>query len=310
MQSILQNKTILTFPDLARATGPLTQMRQMRFFLIYGGLYILAAILILTSNQSTAAAFGHSLILPGSGFLAGWTLEDGFLHSTLIWMGLSWLALAAAGFLWFATGNVLAPPLVWIGIAVLNAVSQSLKPNLGFDLHVTLVSFAAGPLLLAGLFLHRSWSLHRGQKQRAKLNQAITQNAAADATNVISLNSRNKKSEPSELSLSELQHMRLLLDRALQPVDQFEGFEWIDQFQTSAVRYQINFISYALSMAQAQYMPAFTGYLSQAQQNLKAKHAKARTPSRGITSCILALSARSFLSRGKRTLAMLSSSTG
>jgi hypothetical protein len=65
--------------------------------------------------------------------------------------------------------------------------------------------------------------------------------------------------------------MRLLLDRALQPVERFDGFEWIDQFQTAAMRYQINFISYALSIATHAYLPAFEGYLAQAQSNLAAK---------------------------------------
>ena len=45
--------------------------------------------------------------------------------------------------------------------------------------------------------------------------------------------------------------MRFLLDRALQPVANYDGYEWLDQFQTAAVRYQLNFIGYALSMAQA-----------------------------------------------------------
>jgi hypothetical protein len=60
----------------------------------------------------------------------------------------------------------------------------------------------------------------------------------------------------------------LLLDRALQPVASFDGFEWVDQFQTAAVRYQLNFIGYALSMAQASRLPAFEGYLSEAQSRL------------------------------------------
>ena len=62
-----------------------------------------------------------------------------------------------------------------------------------------------------------------------------------------------------------------MLDRALQPVEDFQGFEWRDQFQTAAVRYQLNVASYALSMAQYTRLPAFQGYLTQAQLNLAAK---------------------------------------
>ena len=74
-----------------------------------------------------------------------------------------------------------------------------------------------------------------------------------------------------EIAHKDLQRMRLLLDRALQPVDRFDGFEWIDQFQTAAVRYQINFMSYALSVAAHVYLPAFESYLATAQRNLVAK---------------------------------------
>ena len=54
-------------------------------------------------------------------------------------------------------------------------------------------------------------------------------------------------------------------------VDAFAGFEWTEQFQTSAIRYQLNFMSYALSIAQARYLPAFQGYLADAQHNLILK---------------------------------------
>jgi len=59
-----------------------------------------------------------------------------------------------------------------------------------------------------------------------------------------------------ELSGDDLAAMRFLLDRALQPVDRFDGFDWIEQFQTSSVRYQVMGISYALSVAQAARVPA------------------------------------------------------
>ena len=42
---------------------------------------------------------------------------------------------------------------------------------------------------------------------------------------------------------------------------------WIS-FQTSAIRYQLNFLQWALAMAQLHYTPSFHGYLSAAQRNL------------------------------------------
>jgi len=169
----------------------------------------------------------------------------------------------AAGFLWFATGNVILPPLMWVLIAIVSGLSQASEIPNEFNPWVTLTAFGLAPTLLAGLSTFRLIDLKRAQARRARLNQSLI----SIPLEIVA----SKQNQKDELSLSELQHMRLLLDRAMQPVDEFEGFEWLDQFQTAAVRYQINFISYALSMAQAHYMPDFTGYLSQAQQKLKAK---------------------------------------
>ena len=71
-----------------------------------------------------------------------------------------------------------------------------------------------------------------------------------------------------ELSAEQLAFSRFLLDRALQPVAEFEGFDRIEQFQTSSVRYQVTTMSHALSTLQYARMPAFRGYLSEAQRNL------------------------------------------
>jgi hypothetical protein len=68
--------------------------------------------------------------------------------------------------------------------------------------------------------------------------------------------------------VEDLATLRGLLDRALQPIDELVGFDVIEQFQTSALRYQINFSQWALALAQLHYTPAFQGYLSAAQRNL------------------------------------------
>jgi hypothetical protein len=70
-----------------------------------------------------------------------------------------------------------------------------------------------------------------------------------------------------ESTAEDLEVQRGLLDLALQPVDRFEGFTVIEQFLESSLRYQLNYISYALAMAQYTRTPAFTGYLAEAQRN-------------------------------------------
>jgi hypothetical protein len=70
-----------------------------------------------------------------------------------------------------------------------------------------------------------------------------------------------------ESTVEELEIQRYLLDLALQPLDRFEGFTHIEQFLESSLRYQLNYISFALSMAQYTRTPAFTGDLARAQRN-------------------------------------------
>ncbi|MDA8708194.1 hypothetical protein N9M10_02365 [Hellea sp.] len=156
-----------------------------------------------------------------------------------------------------------SPPLVWLAISVGSAISQTQKSTAAFEFYITGLAFTLGLAAIGSIYTYRIISLKRGQARRTAMNQMLSREAPDTDPPI--------KEKKDELSFEDLQHMRLLLDRALQPVDEFEGFEWIDQFQTAAVRYQINFISYALSLAQSNYMPAFTGYLSQAQRNLKAK---------------------------------------
>lgn len=74
-----------------------------------------------------------------------------------------------------------------------------------------------------------------------------------------------------ELSQDELEHLRYGLEGALQPVDSFWGFDRRDQFQLTATRYQINLLAYTLANAHYSRMPAFHGYMAQAQRNLIEK---------------------------------------
>src|SRR5690606_25470046 len=64
---------------------------------------------------------------------------------------------------------------------------------------------------------------------------------------------------------------RFVLDRALQPINGFSGFDVVEQFQTSAIRYQIFFMLYVLNVLQYAYTPNFHGHVSEAQRNLIEK---------------------------------------
>lgn len=76
-----------------------------------------------------------------------------------------------------------------------------------------------------------------------------------------------------ELTDEDLAIQRYLLDLVLQPLDRWDGFDQIEQLGGSALRYQLNSISYALALAQFNFTPAFAGYIAEAQRNAILKMA-------------------------------------
>jgi hypothetical protein len=229
----------------------LTARRRMVTLLILAAMATSGFAIAQLSRGGAGFAFGLGLAAPGVGFAAPMLTMGELQLPALVCLLASLAAFGLALLLWFGTGNVLAPPIVWIGTAILAAWQARLGPE--GPAHVVLIAGSAAPLaVLAGMLPRRSH----------------VEPVAAPAPTV---------AEPcAELNLETLQLQRLLLDRALQPVEAFEGFEWRDQFQTAAVRYQLNFMSYALSLAQAHQLQAFSGYLVEAQRMLLAKQSDPR----------------------------------
>ncbi len=71
----------------------------------------------------------------------------------------------------------------------------------------------------------------------------------------------------AESDVDDLATQRYFFDLLLQPLDEWEGFQRIEQFGLSAFRYELNFSQWALAMSQFTRTPAFTGYLVEAQRN-------------------------------------------
>ena len=259
-----RDTTTLAFPPAGRLMNGTLRIRQMQ--ILAGYVCILAAAVSLTvvSDDPRASAFSLGLMAPGGGFLF-WVDPAHSLQVVAVGLfGLCALLFVLSLVIWFATGNAVLPAFVWLASAVGSAFFPDGGDHATWDGVVQAVPLG----ILIALFIVGGWSVwswRRGLHHRAKLNDHLKSVCAARVTSTSPLPAN------AELSSDELRLMRLLLDRALQPVDTFKGFEWIDQFQTAAVRYQVNFISYALSMAQAVHLPAFSGYLELAQQNLIAK---------------------------------------
>ena len=252
------------FPLRRMPWGAVTTRRLGRTLGLYVGVLLASWALAQSTSRGEVQAFALGLIFPGGGFLAWADPSHAHAICAIALSAGAILAFAVAIVIWFATGNVVLPVAVWIGAALAAAVAPLAlgHPHLG-TWPAAVRWIPPGALaLLAGAGLAAVVAHHRGLRTRASRDEQLRRSQRATI---------ERGAPRDELSLRELQQMRLLLDRALQPIDRFDGFEWLDQFQTAAVRYQINFSSYALSMAGHACLPAFTGYLLAAQNNLARK---------------------------------------
>ena len=244
------------FPERHCIHGAATRRRLIYSATIYG--LIAAAGFALTQLTTLDAwrILGQSLMFPGGGFLFS------FKWHCLLSLGIALTFFAASLSLWFATGNALAPPLSWLILTILAIVlRQKPVPDSAGWIMLAIVSFIALAIWLVLL-----WQRFGGARWRKSANRELASYLAATP----SVQARPDK-PTDEFSERELHTLHFLLDRALQPVEEFAGFEWLDQFQTASVRYQLHFTGYALAMAQATRLPALHGYLDEAQRRLIEK---------------------------------------
>ncbi|MES2258412.1 MAG: hypothetical protein V4724_07835 [Pseudomonadota bacterium] len=233
--------------------GPLSQSRQRRTAFYF---FLVAAIglLPLLFNMAPAwQAAGLGLVFPGAGFLAvgGWAM---------LLLPLNYLLYRVALFAWFGAGALAFPFIAW-GLGVAGAAAMADGPV-----------WPAAPYVAVALVFWREFSQFRKKrkalaetlKRRDERNVYLAREIAAVAERAAAHEVPGER----ELTPEQLASLRYLLDRALQPVGSLEGFTVIDQFQTSSLRYQLNNVSYALSLAQCHYAPSFHGYLSEGQRNL------------------------------------------
>src|SRR5215475_11961385 len=94
---------------------PAYRRRQLSVTCLYGLICLVSLNLSLQLTDPEARAFGLGLAYPGAGFLQWAANGQGFV--ALAGLAAALLLFAFAVLVWFATGNVLLPPLVWIGAA-------------------------------------------------------------------------------------------------------------------------------------------------------------------------------------------------
>jgi Linalool dehydratase/isomerase len=236
--------------------APITRSRLRRTRVVYALMVLGGAALLLTGSGFWAAT-GVGLWFPGAGFLAtgGWWTV--FMPVVLFLFALSLIA-------WFGAGFNTLPPTVWLGSALLAGWAA------GASVSRTGVVIAAAVLVVGHVaaqlvFLRSRKAMARRRQRRLEYLPAAMATAAATAT-------APPSPESLELDPETLAALRYVFDRALQDPADFSGYDKIDQFQTAAYRYQINYLGYALAVTQAHYAPNFHGYLAHAQRKLIDKY--------------------------------------
>ncbi len=242
-----QRRRVLLPTDIP-AIPPVTARLLRRAVAGYLVLWWLGLLLVLLDADEPWKAAGLGLAVPGGGLLYTGRPVLAAIAVLLLIVGVA---------VWWAAGPVVLPPLIWVATA---GAAAALTTSPG---HGAVAILAVGPIfivasLLVHLLRHRSLV-----KRGVQLNDRLK-----DVEFVITGHpGSHPRTDVVEHSGEDLAHLRYALDIALQPLDSFEGLTKIDQFREAALRYQLNALSYSLSMAQFTRTPAFTGYLAEAQRN-------------------------------------------
>ena len=237
--------------------GPITAARQRRTWLVYGAMCVLGLLPVLVGAPAAWQAAGLGLWMPGAGFVAagGWV-------SVLFPLTLALFVLSVVA--WFWAGMVIAPVTVWLGSAALAGTLVGHSIWGGAHLVVAVCIAALAAYTVTRLRARRSKDLAKAERRRAFLSASLAEVTPREAA----------VPDPAtrEMAADDLPSLRYLLDRALQPVPEFNGFDVIDQFQPAALRYQLNHMGFALGIVQGAYVPNFHGYMADAQRKLIEKY--------------------------------------
>ena len=197
-------------------------------------------------------AFLLGLLFPGAGLTAVATIPSLLLFVVGVAL------VPAVIFLWFACGGVAFPIFLWTGTAL--AAAGLAKDSL-FEPAGTVWPF----ICLAGLsylYMQTSAGLRERIKRRDQRNAYLVDTVKANQETAIKCPAPGSR----ELDLKTLRFVQWFIELGLAPNGDWSYHDIIDQFQTSALRYQLYASVYSLGAYQCNYAPGFHGYLSRAQR--------------------------------------------
>ena len=250
----------LSIPPHEHPVGPMTRARQRRIAAVFASAQMAATAAVAVGAGPTREAWAAGIALPGGGHL--YNRDPGRFAATAAAFGLT-------GVLWFGTGNHVAPPLVWAGSAALAAKRAGRRSK----------HWRSAPFLVAAAAAVTAAELVRERRQQFKEQKAQAQ--AANELLDVTVPPLRGADRPDVHAIEEMDEIPLALarrfvDTALKPLDDWEDWDVIEQFQTAAVRYQIDHMIYTIALQKFTRTPAFRGYQDEAMRRLVEKYQQRR----------------------------------
>jgi hypothetical protein len=255
MTAVVEQPATASTPSLeiaerTRIHGPLTRRALRRTTVGVALLWAAALTPIVFAWAPRWKAAGLGLLFPGAGFL--YTSDPVLFVLTLLVLPFVVLHFQ------FRADNV-TPAVFLVG----TAAAASFRTHTGlWDWALWVVPVALAVSVVAFKVARRR-SFARAQARRVARTERLVDRVWAPP--------RAVAVPVTELSAEDLAMQRAILDRALQPLDEWEGFDWVQQYSMAAMRYQLCWLQWSLATSQYSHSPAFVGFASEAQRNLIEK---------------------------------------
>ena len=246
----------LRIPYKDHPVGPMTRARQRRLAAMFASAQLAGVGAVAVGAGPQREAWAAGIMVPGGGHL--YNGDPGRFALTAAAFGLT-------GVLWFGTGNHVAPPAVWAGAAALAAKRAGSKSG----------HWRAAPFVVAAAAAATAYELVR--ERRAQYQEQLA--AAEEANKLLDVAvpplrgaDRPEVHAIEEMDVIPLALARRFVDTAFKPLDDWSDWDVIEQFQTAAVRYQIDHMIYTIALQKFTRTPAFRGYQDEAMRRLVDKY--------------------------------------
>ena len=251
----------LLLPEHPRRFGPTSRLLLARLVIALVLVEAIGTALVLGADSDTWRAVGVGLVYPGAGLL--------FTASPLLFL-LTQVLLVVALVLWWGLSTHFSIPLVWAVSAVAAGLLAD-GPRLWVDRGTTWEwAIAVAYVCAVAVVAVMVWKIERRfRAKRAKVPALNAYLAQAE------IPSRVTTLRPPDAMDAEL--LRWCYAFAEQPDDGLAGLDWGEQFHGGTqLRYQLNAVSWAMSLYAANYLPNSPTRMTEALAKVVHKHTDLR----------------------------------